>query len=165
MKKIRDFIYNYNDIFVALIIIALAALVILWRVGVIMDYTEYKSARTAPAENTEVSIDDIDLTPEEVDEYNKDPEDVNSEDLPDAPADPAAEPEPEQPSGEINFQVPSGSSADRIGDYLVQAGLIDSKQAFLDEVNAQNAATKIKAGTFKITVGTSVTDIVKILTK
>ena len=167
MKKIRDFIYNYNDVFVALIIVALAALIILWRAGVIMDYNEYESARTAPDPTTsEASIDGLDLTPEEIENFNTNPEDANSENLPDAPSEPEqTTPEPQKPSGEVNFEVPSGSSADRIGDLLVQAGLIDSKQDFLKELTAQKADTKLKAGTFKIEAGSDIATIIKILTK
>lgn len=40
MKKSRfkDFIYNSSDILVVIAIIAVACLIILWRLGIIMDY-------------------------------------------------------------------------------------------------------------------------------
>lgn len=40
MEKIKDFIYDKNDILVALLILVLAALLIMWQMDVIMDYPE-----------------------------------------------------------------------------------------------------------------------------
>ncbi len=39
MNKIKDFFYNKNDIIIAVIILLIAAGVIYWRVGAIIDYT------------------------------------------------------------------------------------------------------------------------------
>lgn len=38
MKRLKDFIYNTNDILLALLIIGIAILVIMWRMNAIMDY-------------------------------------------------------------------------------------------------------------------------------
>ena len=38
MNKIKDIIYNKSDILVALLILALAALIIVWRLGIILEY-------------------------------------------------------------------------------------------------------------------------------
>ena len=38
MKKLKDLIYDTNDIIIALLILAVAALIIVWRMNVIMDY-------------------------------------------------------------------------------------------------------------------------------
>ncbi len=38
MNKIKDIIYNKSDVLVALLILAVAAAVILWRLGVILEY-------------------------------------------------------------------------------------------------------------------------------
>ena len=40
MEKIKDFIYDKNDILVALLVLIFAALLILWRMDVIMAYPE-----------------------------------------------------------------------------------------------------------------------------
>ncbi len=40
MEKIKDFIYDKNDILVALLVLVLAAVLIWWRMGVIMEYPE-----------------------------------------------------------------------------------------------------------------------------
>ena len=40
MNKLKDIFYDKNDILVALIILAIAAVIIFWRVDVIMAYPE-----------------------------------------------------------------------------------------------------------------------------
>ena len=40
MEKIKDFIYDKNDILVALLVLVFAALLIWWRMDVIMEYPE-----------------------------------------------------------------------------------------------------------------------------
>ena len=90
MKKIRDFIYDYNDIFVALLIIAVAAVVIVWRVNSIMDYPNYVAEKGGnnPVQTADANLDNVDLTPTTVDEnLNENPENTSPEDS-------------EEPSGE-----------------------------------------------------------------
>lgn len=55
MEKIKDFIYDKNDILVALLILVLAALLIMWQMDVIMDYPETIFAQ---GENDEISAGD-----------------------------------------------------------------------------------------------------------
>ena len=40
MEKIKDFIYDKNDILVALLVLVLAAFLFCWRMDVIMEYPE-----------------------------------------------------------------------------------------------------------------------------
>lgn len=56
MEKIKDFIYDKNDILVALLILVLAALLIMWQMDVIMDYPETIFAQGESGE-TPVSSD------------------------------------------------------------------------------------------------------------
>ena len=88
-KRIRDFIYDINDIFVALIILALAAGVIYWRSANIVEYPKYLSEKNHANASSELDFSDIDLEPEPVDtDLNYDP--VNQGSLVD-PDDPPAE--------------------------------------------------------------------------
>ena len=38
MNKIKDIIYDKSDILIAILILALAAILILWRLGIILEY-------------------------------------------------------------------------------------------------------------------------------
>ena len=55
-KRIRDYIYDINDIFIALMIIVVAVGIIVWRSTTIMAYPEYLAAKEAAA-NTVTPID------------------------------------------------------------------------------------------------------------
>jgi len=170
MKKIRDFIYDYNDIFVALLIIAVAAIVIVWRVNSIMDYPNYvaeKGGNNAPTQSAQVNLDDVDLTPGQVDEgLNANPEDTSPEDGEEPAegsetAETPATSETPKPSG--TFEVPKGSSADKVGTLLVQAGYISSKEEFMSAISGKE--TRIQAGKFTIPEGATAAQIADIITK
>lgn len=53
MKRIRDFLYNWNDIFLAFLIIVLAGALIFWRVSIIMDYPEVLAQQAMEAEQNQ----------------------------------------------------------------------------------------------------------------
>ena len=55
-RRIRDYIYDINDIFIALMIIVVALGIIVWRSTTIMAYPEYLAAKEAAA-NTVTPID------------------------------------------------------------------------------------------------------------
>ena len=58
MEKLKDFIYDKNDIIVAFLVLLLAALLIWWRMGAIMDYPEKLFADENPA-GTELESDNL----------------------------------------------------------------------------------------------------------
>ena len=84
MKKIKDFIYNFSDIFTAILVLALAGGIIVWRVQVIMGYSEMMAAEK---KETQIDIDfaDVDLDP------------IDKPDYTDGEEEPVEEPELEQP--------------------------------------------------------------------
>lgn len=46
MKALKDFIYDKNDLIIALLVLVLAALIIAWRMDVIMNYPEVLAQET-----------------------------------------------------------------------------------------------------------------------
>lgn len=66
MKKFKDFIYDKNDIIIAVLILAVAALIIAWRLDVILQYPKQLINNDAdtnvsePADNTDNSGDNAD---------------------------------------------------------------------------------------------------------
>ena len=66
MKKFKDFIYDKNDIIIAVLILAVAALIIAWRLDVILQYPKQLINNGAdtnvsePADNTDNSDDNAD---------------------------------------------------------------------------------------------------------
>ncbi len=89
-KKIRDFIYDINDIFVAIIILAVAAGIIYWRSTSIMAYPAYLAEKNNSNTISDIDFSDIDLEPTPVDPgYNYDPENQGSLVDPDNPDSPS----------------------------------------------------------------------------
>ncbi len=63
IKRIRDFIYDINDIFVALLIVLIAAGIIIWRSSSIMKYPEYMAERQASANTANEIVIPEDIRP------------------------------------------------------------------------------------------------------
>ena len=79
LKKLRDFIYDINDIFVAIIILALAAGVIYWRSANIVEYPKYLAEKNHVNASSDIDFSGINLDPEPVDTaFNPNPEDQGS---------------------------------------------------------------------------------------
>jgi len=69
-----------------------------------------------------------------------------------------------QPSGpSVQITVEAGDAASTIADKLIAVGAIRDKQAFLSEVAAQGADSKLKIGTFTIPTGSTISEIIAIL--
>jgi len=64
----------------------------------------------------------------------------------------------------VTFTIESGENSRTIAQKLYDTRLINSKSSFTNEVKAQNAGSSLKAGTYTIVAGTSVSDIVKMIT-
>ena len=168
----RDFIYKRSDILVAAAIILIASLVIYSRVDIIMGGAASGELSNNPGqyvyEQIPTETPDEAVTPGNTNEptsVTPEPEGTNDGSLENtAPEDPNADANATQESAEpVIFTVEIGTSSEAIARNLVAAGLIESSSAFLKEVRKQKAEKKLKAGTFKITPGTSLSKIVKIL--
>ncbi|MDR3364624.1 MAG: hypothetical protein LBS91_06735 [Clostridiales Family XIII bacterium] len=176
----RDFFYNKSDVLIATVIILVAAFVIYTRVGVIMGYPGL-GAKGDGVESVSPPV------------YAETENGALGTDATDAPVDGGAEAQPVQPSAEpgqqpetaplgqqpadmgqppaqptqsaasVTITVSAGDAASAIADKLLAAGAISDKQAFLSEVMAQGADSKLKMGTFTIPAGSANADIVAIL--
>lgn len=67
--------------------------------------------------------------------------------------------------GTLTVTIPSGSSGEKIAQLLVDAGAVSSKKEFTAALTAAKADTKLKAGTFKIPAGSSMDEVIAIITK
>lgn len=187
MNRIKDFIYDKNDLLIAFIIVAIAAFVIMSRVEVIMAYPTSLEAELYAAEDN-VSNDDLPKT--QVTSSNgedgpadTDPDqDTDSEGLPSESGDDpegGADDQPEQGSipdsqpnnpstdanvGFISIYIEYGATGSQIAQLLVDSGLISSREVFYDAVTAAGADTKLQAGNFKIPSNATPADIIRIIT-
>ena len=63
----------------------------------------------------------------------------------------------------VQIEVAEGSGAGAIGDQLAEAGVIGNAGDFTNAVNAQNAAMQLKPGTYELTGGMTVEEIVDLM--
>ena len=64
----------------------------------------------------------------------------------------------------VQIEVAEGSGAGAIGDQLVEAGVVGRASEFTDAVNAANAASQLKPGTYELTGGMTADELVALLT-
>ena len=172
----RDFFYNKGDVLIAILIILVAATVIYFRVGIVMGnpdpgerIRDFFSSLNLPGQSGEPAVTG---TEDDEGQQAAQPDDTDTPTQEDqTPADEPGgqDPEPEgtapppSASADVTITVNAGDAASTIADKLLAAGAISDKQAFLAEVEAQGAASKLKQGTFTIPAGSSISDIIKIL--
>nr|NCC45387.1 hypothetical protein [Clostridia bacterium] len=173
MKKLKDLIYDYNDIVVAILIIILAGAIISWRINYIIAYPKYLAEQTAGEISDDINLDDIDLSLSDIEDINDNPEDIVSDPASGPPAEDPQDAEPPNTDDEgefvtaqdASFTVPPGVSGTKIAQLLYEENLVESSQQFITAVAKKNAETKLMAGTFNIPAGSTVEDIVNILTR
>ena len=187
IKRIRDFIYDINDVFVAIVILLIAVGVIFWRSTSIMAYPQYLAEKNGNTNTANLDFSDIDLTPEKVDDINPNPDDpkIDEQTQPGSETQPGddtpqggdtkpedkPDPQPQGPASQdgkvtAEIRVPAGSRWASVARDMVTAGLIkdDERSAFIAKVSEMKCDTKLQAGTFTLT-NTSFEDMIKVLCK
>ena len=165
MKKLKDFLYNWNDVIVILCILIAAAAIIYWRVNLIMDYPKVMALEAqanaqaqSEAENTLTPVD-----PSNSQSSSSVSETTNTE--------PGSGPQNGRLwSGgmlreEVTVTTASGSAYDAV-ESLVEMGLFTSYEDF-EAVCSLNGydPTDIKANTFTFAPGTTQAQIAEEVTK
>lgn len=163
MKKLKDLIYDTNDIIIALLILAVAALIIVWRMNVIMDYPKAllgtEDYDSPIATDTVMPSDVTDSTV--VDETDSDIvlPDLTEEDLEDAPV--QVWNEDERLTARIVVDI-EGNSAVAAVQCLIDAGLFHDYDEYMSTCEDANLdPEKIAAGRFTFELGSTKEDIVK----
>ena len=140
LKKIRDFIYDINDIFVAIIILLAAAGIIFWRSTAIMAYPDYLAAKNQQPNSVNVDFSGIDLTPENVENITQNIEIIDPVD-----PDPNAQTDPNQ-----GTEDPNGTADPNQGTEDPN-GTADPNQGGTEDPN-QGGEQQPQAGTVTATV-------------
>ncbi|PKM84857.1 MAG: hypothetical protein CVU86_05080 [Firmicutes bacterium HGW-Firmicutes-11] len=173
MNRLKDLIYNKNDVLIALVIVLVAGFVIFDRIGVIMDYPSMLTAQAAE-QNGEVvpetpGNDGVDLDPETPVSDDPGSEDPVTDGEEPAVDPPAPDPDPEQTTGEpavqqVSVYIEYGVNGSQIAQLLVDAGLLENTDAFYTALSAAGADTKLQAGSFKIPSNATPAEIIQIIT-
>ena len=161
MRKLKDFIYDYNDIMLAVVIIVVAAGVIFWKVTDVMAYPSF--IRNANKQNQQTEIGQIDTTPIEVEPIVEPGPDVTTE--PEVTTPPVEQTPPSVVAADTKFEIKSGEYLSTVAKNLQSQGLISDSSAFVKTVENMNLSSRIQVGTFTIPAGATDEQIAKIITR
>ncbi|MGE5704241.1 MAG: hypothetical protein ACM32O_17080 [Clostridia bacterium] len=97
------------------------------------------------------------------------PQQIQSPATPESSNQPAASAAPEAkapavPQPSVSLRIPGATNATKAGEIMVQAGLIEKPQQLVDALRSAKKLDRIRAGNYTIPKGTSVDDIVKLIT-
>ena len=170
MNKLKDIIYDKNDLLIALIILLCAAFIIYQRIDVIMGYPSTLEA-TAQTNTTESAVQysgnnesskDTSEDSSKTDSQNTDKDSADTSDT----NTPASSSDTGKTNGEaVTVSIKYGDTGSDIAALLVDSGLLDSKQEFYDAVSKAGADTRLKAGNFNVPMGSTPDEIIAIITK
>lgn len=154
----RDFMYDHNDVLIALIILLVAAFVIVWRVQIIMTYPDtLVSGSSATTQSSAISSDkDIEASGNT---SAGSAETTTGEKITKAEWD-----DNDKLAKDIDVKIADGTATASV-ESLVQAGIFKSYSEYQEVCSSQNIdPTSINAGTYTFTTGQTKATIVKQVT-
>lgn len=134
MKKLKDFLYDKNDIVIVIIIVAAAAILIFSRIDAIMDYPAKYAEEHAATETKET----VKITEPSTEE--------------------------ETVAEDATITIGDEDSSSDVSDKLYEAGLIDSADDFNVFIEDSGKSGSIQSGTFQIPSDSSYEEILDIIT-
>jgi len=174
-EKLKDLLYETSDLLLGLVILLIMTSVITWQVTDSLALNTRDSATIQEIEKTNEPLPDK-TTPEQsvIDTSGDNLEEEKSEVVGevvvhDQSSIPILETKPvtTTPSSDssvlIKIEVAAGTTGSGIANILKNNGLIDNSKDFLARVEELKLAPKLKSGTYEIKSGTSLNDIIDIL--
>jgi len=173
MNKIKDMLYDINDIIVAAVILFIAAIIILIRVDILMAYPEHANSDLASQGGYIIAGEP--QTPDETasapDATDENPADTQTTDENPAgntdgnPGDTSGETPANGGHTAFSLYIAYGESMNVVAANLVELGFFDSAQDFISALEARGAATKVQAGEFILPAASTKEEILDIITK
>lgn len=174
--RFKDILYDLSDTLITLVIIVLIIGTVSWKISDSMTY----SNALAKAQPPEISLGEEPengLPAGEAPSESDKPDNSSSEVQPSVNTLPAggsttnnAGTQPpasgtSAPSGEkMTIDIKSGSTGYAIAKLLVEKGLVKDTQTFIQRVEALKLGSKLKAGTFEVTSGMPLDELIKVIT-
>ena len=158
MKKLKDIFYDYNDIVIALGILVIAALLIVWRLDVILDYPEKLLNNDEPQIEKPVVDEDEDKDKDKDKDEDKNKDEENK-DTNEGPVSIWADGKLTQ---EVKVSTEGGNTASEAIQRLVDKGLFESYSEYkkiCDSININHE--EVRADTFTFKAGTTKQDIAR----
>ncbi|MBC8588729.1 hypothetical protein [Paratissierella segnis] len=179
LEKAKDILYDSIDYVIMFVIILVVVFVIGWRLDVLFANDAYEpntdnedtvivdnSTRPEPNDNIHKPDDDnpdSEDNPEKVDNLDNDDKGTSDDNI-EKGEEPAPPVPPENVSNEVtNIKIPDGSLPDKIGNILVENGIINSSKDFVSKAVELKLETKLRSGSFDIPKGSNLEQVVKII--
>ncbi|NLW21873.1 MAG: endolytic transglycosylase MltG [Tissierellia bacterium] len=182
-EKVKDILYDSTDYIVMILVIAVVALVINWKIGGLLGKDSiYALGQTPPSieendkevsenEESDADRDNVDqngegnIDGEENDSKIDSNYDNNENNNADNNIDDNSSHQEEDSNNIVKIKIPAGSLPLKIGEILESNGLVKDKNEFVEKAIELKLETKLKYGEFDIAKNSSMEDILKILTK
>lgn len=172
MERLKDFIHDYSDLFLASLITASMAFVVFWNLNTIFDDSPSVANASPPSTedyaSTDHSYDDsdelpapdsdpvvIDLTPED--------EDQQSDDSTTSEETAATDSESVEAHHYVTIDIPSGTPGVGIANILVEADLVENPGDFVQAAEELNLSLSLKSGTYNIPINATPEQLVRII--
>jgi cell division protein YceG involved in septum cleavage len=150
-ESVKDFMYDAIDYILILVVIAVVAGIIGWRLDILfakdtnVNTTSKNKIETSKQSNN--SNDSKDNTNVSQSDKNNNSENSSSS------------------AQKINVVIPEGALCPKIADILLQKGVIKDKKEFLAKASELKLDTKLKSGEYQLSPSSSLEDILKTLSK
>lgn len=164
MKKIinaiRDFLYILTDYGLIITVAVIMVAVLGWRFNILFNRNIEKETLAIIPNDVQVEVP---ITNDQAgNDKNEDvPKEEQNEEIPNEPINPT----PTESDVVATVVIPEGSFPSKIGDILINSNLIVDKNEFLNRSVEMGLDTKLQSGSFEISIGTNLDDIIKIIAK
>lgn len=164
MKKIinaiRDFLYILTDYGLIITVAVIMVAVLGWRFNILFNRNIEKETLAVIPNDVQVEVP---ITNDQTgNDKNEDvPKEDQNEEIPNEPINPT----PTESDVVATVVIPEGSFPSKIGDILINSNLIVDKNEFLNRSVEMGLDTKLQSGSFEISIGTNLDDIIKIIAK
>ncbi|RQD69675.1 MAG: hypothetical protein D5S00_06160 [Tindallia sp. MSAO_Bac2] len=168
MEKLKDFIHDYSDLFLAAMITASMVFVVFWNLNTIFEEPSINSSAVQPPSDR-APLSSNDSSDEDEEDSDLVVIDLTSPEEPEAGSDEARqEPAPEAQTPEnsgnsVRVEVPSGTPGVGIARILVDVGLIDEPGVFVQAAEELNLSLSLKSGSYDIPRDATPEQIVQII--
>lgn len=156
MNKLKDFIYDYTDLLLSLLVV----LGIVFVIGTNFTIFDQNLSSFISSSNNKNASDNQSLIDEDQDDIEENntnnylEEDESSED---------GEYESIDESETVTIQIPQGATAAQIGDELHTQKLVDSSAEFVEMTEDLNVSHRLRPGTFEIPKDATLREMIQIL--
>src|SRR5699024_2288818 len=153
-EKLKDELYNSMDYIAMLVIVVAIGLIIGWRLDLLFpdDHLNASNEQNITEENNQDEEDESEDKSDRDDDGEKSDEDAQNKGI-----------DTDSLNEDITVNIPTGSFTPQIGSLLESEGIIIDTKEFVARAEELKLETKLRSGNFELPEGSSLDDIIKII--